>query len=226
MAEIEPRYITIARQKLIEDLRAFFLSGDADQGLRSSWGPLSDIALGGFGGTPDPEGAITDRRFGLGLAPTATTYARLVRSALQHLAPREQSALYVAHGPTPWPRVIDAAFGRGMAIKVQKRLADLAPVALLLDEVVAGGAGAEGEHEKGRRVQWANAGGWIVALCLDKGEAAKRRCERVKRDAGALLANSERAYLAARGLAPDRRARARPETGDRRRRALDDEVAA
>ncbi len=220
---------------IADELATFFASGEADQGLSSSWEPLAAICQGGFGGSPDPERRVTDRRFRV-IGSTDVTRARATRTALLSLSQDEQCALFAAHGPVLWGRVIDAAFGKGMAITVTRRLGDLAGVALLTPTVREGwavemaasavpldeGRPVEVRSERGgcdgggrlmawrrgrverpqKREAWATAGGWLVALCLDKSEAGKRRAERVKREATGLLRYAEEAYGEARGLAP------------------------
>lgn len=184
-------------------LADFFATADADQGMRSSWGPLADIAQGGFGGGGDYERKIKDGRFGLGPAGRGSvTRAREVRSVLQALPPHMVAVLYAKHSLTPWTRIIDAAFGTGMSIKVTKRMGDLAAVALLTDEVRTGYEGAEAKPKQ-RNPAWSNPGGWLVALCIDKSDSAKQRAERVKTAARRLLSEAEAAYLAASGVVPE-----------------------
>lgn len=195
-----------------DELTTYFLTGDADQGLSSSWGPISNAAFGGFGSLPDPERMVTDRRFALGRAEGPVTRARAARTALAQLPERDQCVLFAAHGPTPWARIIDAAFGMGMAIKVTKRIGDLAGVALLTDEVRRGWAEAGAEPDKPQRAAWRTAGGWLVALCLARDTGSKARVERVKGEAQRLLAAAEELFRFARGLpepAPPREVRSR-----------------
>lgn len=200
------------RRRLMDGLVAFLLSGDSDQGLSSSWTPLTNIALGGFGASPDPERMVTDRRYGMAGQETAVTETRRVRTALQRLSTDPATAaLYFdvlarAHGPESWSRVVDSAFGRGMSIKVAKRLDDLAYVALLTEEVQKGFAAEPPLEAKG---PWNNVGGWLVSLCMNKGEPAKKRCERIKKQAVALLESAEAAYLVERGLVIPKRERKR-----------------
>ncbi len=205
-------HLTQMRRCLMDGLVAFYLSGESDQGLSSSWTPLTNIALGGFGASPDPERMVTDHRYGMAGQETAVTEARRVRTALQRLSTDPtKCALYAdilsrVHGPTSWAKIVDNAFGRGMAIKVARRLDELAPVALLTDEVQRGFAGEPPLDAKG---PWNNIGGWLVALCVDKSEPAKKRCERVKKQATALLESAEAAYLVERGLVVPKRERKR-----------------
>ncbi len=195
------------RRTLLDDLTTFFAEAEGDQGLRSSWGPLADIALGGFGGTPDPERRVDHLLLGP-VAENKVTAARRVRSALLGLAPSAVGVLYAAHGPTPWGRVIDSAFGRGMGEKVAKRLGPLVGVALLTEAVRVGYAGAPDLPDRKpsrfpweeRADAWATPGGWLVTVAKSKEEGDKRRIERVRAEAAALLGAAEAAYLAGRGL--------------------------
>lgn len=181
----------------LDALADFFAHADADQGLRSSFGPLADMARGGFGGgsAADPERNHTDRRFGLGPGGEGTvTRARAIRAALATLPAVSVDVLFARHGPTPWGQIIDRAFGKGMAIKVQARLGDLAGIALLAPSVARGFAGASSQP---RRAAWDTPGGWLVALCLDN--KARPRCATVRAEAASMLADAERLYLAAMG---------------------------
>lgn len=259
------------RAVLLQSLINYFTSADGDQGLRSSWGPLVDIAMGGFGGVPDPERSVSDWRFGF-RGNSDVAEARRVRSALLKLEPRHLHALFQAHGPTPWDKIIDASQGRGTAMRAFRRIEPrLLAVALLLPrvkrgfetfEATRGEAPATGvastlfrepdaafraraireldldpadpvdarllalpmprlevallDHFQIAREVHAllprpskkkrapavapSAGTWLLALCLDNGEAAKKRSAAIKADAQALLAEAETAYLAARGF--------------------------
>jgi hypothetical protein len=122
-----------------EELVAFFTGAESASGLVSSWSALVGIALGGTGGSRDPEARITDRRFHLGPAGrTAISRVREVRAALVQLSDRQQKVLFAAHGPVAWSKYLDAVFGKGMGAKVTGKLGDLIGVALLTDAVVRG----------------------------------------------------------------------------------------
>lgn len=206
-----------APDRVAGELTGYFLTGDADQGLSSSWGPLASIALGGFGGSPDPERRADDRSFGLGPARRSrVTQAREVRAALLRLSSEHVAALWAAFGPTPWGKIIDHAFGRGMALKVQKRLGDLAAVALLTREVTEGFKTAP-QPASGRRA-WQGPGGYLVALCLDASESGKAKTAKIKSEAQAVLDKAKGHYIAARTSESRVRVkRQRATTGDRRR---------
>lgn len=184
-----------ARIQSIDALVTFFACADSDQGLRSAGGPG-----GTFGSrSADYERRILDYRFGLGPAGEGTvTRARAVRSVLQSLPSASVDVLYAKHGPTPWGRIIDAAFGVGMSIKVTARLGDLAGVALLAPSVARGYAAAP--STAARRVAWNTPGGWLVALCMSGKPEARTEAARIKGEAVALLADAEGLFLDARGV--------------------------
>lgn len=192
----------------IQALADFFESSDAEQGLRSSFGPLADMARAGFGsGSADHERAYTDRRFGLGPAGSgAVTRARATRTALASLSPSTVAILFARYGGTPWHRIIERAFSHEKANHVAQALGDLAGVALLAPSVAKGHAAASAKHATAPR--WDNVGGYIVSLCNDgkrTGTAGKLEAE-----CRALLAVAECAYLAAVGAAPVPAHRRRP----------------
>jgi hypothetical protein len=125
-----------------EELSAYFLTADADQGMSSSWEPLVMIYRGGFGGQPDPERRMLDRGFarsnnGVG-AENEITRARRARKALLTLSQRHLLALFAAYGPSPRAR-LDREYGIGMAEKVASALGGLAPGLATLTPVVADG---------------------------------------------------------------------------------------
>lgn len=135
------------------ELVDYFLTAEADQGVSSSWGAFTAIALGGFGGAPDPERRVTDRRFGLGPARrSAVTRAREIRAAFLALPrraaePSWYDVLFAAHGSIPWREKLDEEFGRGMGAKVLPLVGSVG-VALLSAEVYTGYAAAQSEQEK------------------------------------------------------------------------------
>lgn len=184
----------------LQALADFFESSDAEQGMRSSFGPLADMARAGFGsGSADHERAYTDRRFGLGPAGSgAVTRARATRSALATLDPQHVAILFARYGGTPWHRIIERAFSHEKANHVTQALGDLAGVALLAPSVAKGHAAASAKHPPPAR--WDNPGGYIVALCSDGKRAGT--AARVGAECRALLAAAELAYLDAVGAAP------------------------
>lgn len=227
------------------ELAGYFLTGDADQGLSSSWGPLTAIALGGFGGSPDPERRCDDRRFGLGPARRSpVARAREVRAALLTLPGNYAAALWAAYGPTAWGSRLDAAEGWGMATKVVRRFGDLFGVALLLPSVADGAATmpappatrwspedpAVAKRKRRKRDEEASrprpfltiGERYLVALSLAQDESLKAKALAVKKEAAELLRKAEAAYEVARaGQEPTRpKPKTRATTGDRRRRAL------
>jgi hypothetical protein len=225
-----------APDRIAGELASYFFSGESAQGLSSSWGPLASIALGGFGGSPDPERRIADGRFRLGpvrgedgkpgAGASALSRAREVRTALSRLDARLVSALFASYGPTPWSRILDSAFGRGMGLKVQKKLGDLAAVALLTPELAEGFAHAPPPESD--KQCWQGIGGYLVALCLEEGEAGKARAAKVKKAAEKLLAQAREAYVRAREAVDSERPKKRParaKSGDRRRTVVESEGA-
>ena len=182
----------MAEVAIADELRLYYQSDGAAQGLSSSFAPLVNIANGGFGGSPDPERAIV-RRHELGATATQVTRVRAVRAALRRLTAAQQSVLYAAFGPMDWPRAADAAFGRGMGQRVTKRLGALVGVALLT-EAVRRGYEADREEYAKLGPAWRNAGGWLVSACITEDKTA---AERVASEAKAMLAGAVSAYRAA-----------------------------
>lgn len=87
------------------DLRWFLHHGESVMGLRSSFGPLVDLALGGFGGGGESESRATDRRHGWSSAARiegAVAIARRLRARWQQLPADAQQVLWLAHGPHAW----------------------------------------------------------------------------------------------------------------------------
>ena len=87
----------------LQALADFFASAESAYGLRSSFGPLADMARAGFGGgSADHERAYTDRRFGLGPAGSgAVTRARATRAALATLDAATGKLLDNNKNPSP-----------------------------------------------------------------------------------------------------------------------------
>ncbi len=192
----------------LQALADFFESADAEQGLRSSFGPLADMARAGFGsGSADHERAYTDRRFGLVPAGSgAVTRARATRSALATLPPAQVAILFARYGGTPWTDIIDRAHGVGSSHLVTRALGDLVGVALLCPRAVKGFATATPNPSRSLD----SLGGYIVALCGKGKQASPPKAAALAAEARALLATAECAYLAAIGAEPMPTARRRP----------------
>lgn len=203
----------------LQALADFFASSDAEQGLRSSFGPLADMARAGFGsGGADHERAYTDRRFGLGPAGSgAVTRARATRSILTTLPSTTIAILFARYGGTPWERILDQAFGIGAGAKVQRRLGDLAGVALLAPSVARGYAVASQRADASPSPRWDNPGGYIYALCRD--DKGREQATMLRAECGAMLASAECVYLMACGETP-RAPRRQPTVSEAMARAL------
>lgn len=186
----------------LQALADFFESSDAEQGLRSSFGPLADMARAGFGsGSADHERAYTDRRFGLGPAGSgAVTRARATRAALASLPHEQVAILFARYGGTPWERILDQTFGIGAGAKVQRRLGDLAGVALLAPSVARGYAIASQRPDASTSPRWDNPGGYIYALCRD--DKGREQAAMLRAECAAMLASAECVYLVACGVQP------------------------
>jgi hypothetical protein len=130
------------------ELTSYFLRADSVLGMSSSFMPLVGLAMGGFGGTSDPERRVNDRRFGWPEEGGETEIAtvRRVRDALLALPPRgagEPSwydVLYATYGSIPWTEIIDEDRGTGyVELHVAKYIEPrLLGVALLVPEVRRG----------------------------------------------------------------------------------------
>lgn len=133
------------------ELADYFLSADAAHGMRSSWGALTDFALGGFGGVPDPERGISDRRFGWERRENDGSYhgegdvsrLRDIRHALRRLPARDPGdpthadILHAAHGSLPVKDMLDRGLGKGTAYRCSKFIPPyLLPIALLTPTVI------------------------------------------------------------------------------------------
>jgi hypothetical protein len=187
-----------------DELVAFFTGAESASGLVSSWTALVGIALGGAGGSRDPESRITDRRFHLGPAgETAISRSREVRAALVQLTPRQQEVLFALHGPVAWSKYLDAVFGKGMGVKVTAKLGDLIGVALLTDAVAEGFAKASAPAKVSARLRRPqNPGGWLVQVCLKDAT----RLAVVRDEARKLVSDAEAAYADKRGVVAAERA--------------------
>lgn len=192
----------------LQALADFFESSDAEQGLRSSFGPLADMARAGFGsGSADHERAYTDRRFGLGPAGSgAVTRARATRAALATLPPEQVAILFARYGGIPWHRIIDAAHGTGSSLLVTRGLGDLIGVALLCPRAAKGFASAVPHPSRALD----SLGGYIVLLYGKGPRANPAKAKALADEARALLATAECAYLAAVGAEPLPAQRRRP----------------
>lgn len=192
----------------LQALADFFASSDAEQGLRSSFGPLADMARGGFGnGCADHERAYTDRRFGLGPAGSgAVTRARATRAALATLPPATVAILFARYGGTPWDRIIDAAHGTGSSLLVTRGLGDLIGVALLCPRASKGFAAVAPHPSRA----FDSLGGYIVLLYGKGPRANPTKAAALTAEARALLAEAETAYLAAVGALQSSAPRKRP----------------
>lgn len=145
------------------EIENYFQSADTDQGVQSSWAAFTSIALGGFGGSPEQERKITDRRFAddrhfrEGHGNGAIAAARLVRNSILLLPPRaagvpsRYDVLYAAHGGIPWGKILDEGHGKGMVNKVTPFLGGhaLLGVALLTEEVRTGYAAQKSARQPG-----------------------------------------------------------------------------
>lgn len=99
-------YATVPRKiERCEHLHWFLHYGESAMGLRSSFGPMVDLALGGFGGgAPDPH-ATAARRHDRRIADdTEMSYGRRLRDRWRRLTPDTQRILWLAHGPHAWSR--------------------------------------------------------------------------------------------------------------------------
>lgn len=140
-------------------LREHYASEAADAGLRSSWGPMVEMAKSGLlpGGRSTYEGAITARRHGWGgrekgetknEATGAAILHRRARAALHAMKPRSRpstvlrDALYLAYGPEAWPAVVEGAYG-----------ASGAPAVVLLTRAAARGFAKALERAGARRAR-------------------------------------------------------------------------
>lgn len=193
-----------------DELESFFTRAESAAGLVSSWEALVGIAVGGKGGSRDPEARVTDHRFSLGPTQrTAVSQHREVRAVLMGLPVSQQHVLFALYGCIAWPRCLDDVFGKGMGTKVTAKLGDLIGVALLTraaatgferdrEALRAGGALAGGvaARWKKRAAGWHNAGGWLVHVCLTEAP----QLSTVRTEAAQLRAGAERAYAEARGL--------------------------
>lgn len=184
----------------LQALADFFASAESAYGLRSSFGPLADMARAGFGGgSADHERAYTDRRFGLGPAGSgAVTRARATRAALATLDAATVAILFARYGGTPWADIIDRAHGVGSSHLVTRALGDLAGVALLCPRAAVGFAAGPPNPARSRD----SLGGYIVALCGKGRCASPAKAAALAAEARAMLAAAELAYLAAIGAAP------------------------
>jgi hypothetical protein len=123
---------------IADELAAYFATAESDFGVQSTFQAFVNmIVRGGPGGSANQEGQIRDERFGFKSGPRGTGCvgkARRVYAALREV-PASTTVLYAAHGPTDWGRLIDSAFGRGMATKVAKAIGPYPGVALLTEAV-------------------------------------------------------------------------------------------
>jgi len=193
----------------LQALADFFASSESDQGLRSSFAPLADMARGGTlgGGSPDHERAYTDRRFGLGPAGSgAVTRARATRAALAPLPASTVAILFARYGGTPWADIIDRAHGTGSSHLVTRALGDLVGVALLAPRAAKGFAAASPHPSR----PLDSLGGYIVLLCGKGPRSSAAKAAALAAQCRALLAAAEAAYLAAVGAAPMPAQRRRP----------------
>lgn len=83
------------------DLTWLFCQAEGEMGLRSSHGPLVDLALSGVssGGSTHPL-ALSDKRL------HSASEERRLRSRVSSLCNRYRLALWLAYGPQPWPREV------------------------------------------------------------------------------------------------------------------------
>jgi len=192
----------------LQALADFWSSSESDQGLRSSFAPLADMARAGFGGgSPDHERAYTDRRFGLGPAGSgAVTRARATRAALARLDAAHVAVLFARYGGTPWADIIDRAHGTGTSHLVTRALGDLVGVALLAPRAAKGFAAASPHPSR----PLDSLGGYIVLLCGKGPRSSAAKAAALAAECRALLAAAEAAYLAAVGASPAPAQRRRP----------------
>lgn len=108
-----------------EHLTWYLHNADAAMGLRSSFGPMVDLALGGFGGSSGSHdgGAVArhDRRAEVG-GGGAVDLGRRLRERWMRLDPQTQRVLWLAYGPHAWSR---------WSKDVARALGELSGVALL-----------------------------------------------------------------------------------------------
>lgn len=148
--------MTIGPNRAASELASFFLSGESEQGMSSSWTALVGIAQGGSSGFRSPEAKVVDGRYGLGPKRNGrVSEARTIRAALLSLPARMPSepnwadVLFQAHGPVPWRRILDEGLGQGEAERVGGFLElRLLGVALLTEAVRQGYAAGQLEREE------------------------------------------------------------------------------
>lgn len=150
------------------DLTWFLCESDAASGVSSSFAPLVDIAQGGWGGAPDQERRITDRRFGRG---GTVSRARALHAAFAALPATDRAVLRRAYGQRPWVQEADDAFGVGTGMRLQRVLGDLIGVAMVTPTALTG-ASTHGVAEGKRALQHGTfviEGRWIVAQLAVRG---------------------------------------------------------
>jgi len=206
---------------IADELAAYFATAESDFGVQSTFQAFVNmIVRGGPGGSANQEGQIRDERFGFKSGPRGTGCvgkARRVYAALREV-PASTTVLYAAHGPTDWGRLIDSAFGRGMAAKVMKAIGPYPGVALLTETARRGWADAQTAPRKpeatpeclsaravrkpapcrwkDRPKAWENEGGWLVATVTAKDE---RVLKAIRKEVDAMLADAWAAYAHAHG---------------------------
>jgi hypothetical protein len=90
------------------NLTWLFCEAEGDLGLRSSHGPLVDLALSGVSqGGSSHALSLSEKRL------QAATDERRLRSRISTISPRHQLALWLAYGPQPWPREVRGAKAYG-----------------------------------------------------------------------------------------------------------------